>query len=133
MDPPLPKFCELCTSQPKNIQNNLFCPFLEKSVLYPNQALPPPVYTNISKLQAAAQRGVGGAPKDSAPATSEDSRRAETPPLVGPTHSLYDNQSGESCSPSGRRSVEFDWCVNFGAVAFKLKRSMEVVVNYFPI
>ncbi|VDM16245.1 unnamed protein product [Hydatigera taeniaeformis] len=66
---------------------------MEKSVLYPNQALPPPVYTNISKLQAAAQRGVGGAPKDSALSISDDSRRAETPPLAGPTHSLYDNQS----------------------------------------
>ena len=67
----------------------IFPTILEKSILYPNQALPPPVYTNISKLQAAAQRGVGGASKDSA---ISDTPRAETPPL--PSH--YDNHSGES-------------------------------------
>ena len=73
-----------------------FLIFLEKSILYPNQALPPPVYTNISKLQAAAQRGVGGAPKDptiAATAMGGDTPRSETPPLL---HSHYDNhQSGE--------------------------------------
>lgn len=63
-------------------------------MLYPNQALPPPVYTNISKLQAAAQRGVVGVKKDassSAAATGSStaassngtakSRRAESPPM----------------------------------------------------
>ncbi|EUB61709.1 hypothetical protein EGR_03523 [Echinococcus granulosus] len=79
---------------------------MEKSVLYPNQALPPPVYTNISKLQAAAQRSVGGAPKDSSSAAPDDPRRAETPPLASPTHSLYDNQ------PEGMR-VSLVRCCGF--------------------
>uniref|UniRef100_A0A915EUS3 Uncharacterized protein n=1 Tax=Echinococcus canadensis TaxID=519352 RepID=A0A915EUS3_9CEST len=78
----------------------------EKSVLYPNQALPPPVYTNISKLQAAAQRSVGGPPKDSSSAAPDDPRRAETPPLASPTHPLYDNQ------PEGMR-VSLVRCCSF--------------------
>ncbi|KAM3178917.1 hypothetical protein ACTXT7_001593 [Hymenolepis weldensis] len=86
----------------------------EKSVLYPNQALPPPVYTNISKLQAAAQRGVVGVKKDassSAAATGSSAassngtakpRRAESPPM-------YDTHQSDwfgSLSAQIRQSVE---------------------------
>lgn len=40
---------------------------LEKSILYPNQALPPPLYTNFSQLHAASQRGIPGERKASVP------------------------------------------------------------------
>ncbi len=51
-------------------------PVVEKSMLFPNQALPPPVYTNFSQLQAAAQRIPG----------VKDPERKTSMPAESPTH-----------------------------------------------
>nr|CDS28516.1 metastasis suppressor protein 1 [Hymenolepis microstoma] len=77
-----------------SVTNTAHSTNMEKSVLYPNQALPPPVYTNIGKLQAAAQRGVGGIKTDasssntvtgssvvSASNGTTKPHRAESPPI----------------------------------------------------
>ncbi|VDN97633.1 unnamed protein product [Rodentolepis nana] len=83
-----------------SVTNTAHSTNMEKSVLYPNQALPPPVYTNIGKLQAAAQRGVGGIKKDASssntatgssavPAGNGTTKphRAESPPIYD-THQM---------------------------------------------
>ncbi len=58
------------------IESQFIDRLVEKSMLFPNQALPPPVYTNFSQLQAAAQRIPG----------VKDPERKTSMPAESPTH-----------------------------------------------
>ncbi len=59
-----------------HIESQFIDRLVEKSMLFPNQALPPPVYTNFSQLQAAAQRIPG----------VKDPERKTSMPAESPTH-----------------------------------------------
>uniref|UniRef100_A0A5K3FJC6 IMD domain-containing protein n=1 Tax=Mesocestoides corti TaxID=53468 RepID=A0A5K3FJC6_MESCO len=91
---------------------------MEKSTLYPNQSLPPPVYTNISKLQAAAQRAVGV--KDPQDAPRSQCSSSSTQP-----HDTTTSSAGDSTFANGRKFSQPTATISKGGM-HSLLRSLSI-------